>query len=163
MVEQIREGRVKEIELTNGGVALVDDEDYEFLSEFRWNRHDDLHTSYAVKCFWYKDEKKRRTLGMHRFLAVCDSQYEIDHIDGDGLNNQKSNIRVVLPCVNQWNSRKRVDNSVGLKGVTFVRGRYMAQIQEKKKHRHIGCYGTAEEAHAAYLAEDAKRWQHDRH
>ena len=148
---------MKEIELTNGGVALVDDEDYEFLSGFRWNRADDLHTSYAVKCFWLKEEKKRRTFGMHRFLAINDSEYEVDHIDGNGLNNQKLNIRSVRPCANQWNARRRVDNTTGYAGVTFLRGKYQARMQYKRKDYYLGVYGTAEEAHQAYLNAAAGR------
>lgn len=147
---------MREIELTNGGVTIVDDEDYDFLSSFRWNRTDDLHTSYAIKCFWFKELSKRQTIGLHRFVLVCNSGLHIDHIDGNGLNNQKSNLRVCLPRQNQYNARKRIDNSVGLKGVTFVRGRYHSQIQFNEIHKFLGSFSTPEEAHLAYVEASRK-------
>lgn len=138
------------IELTNGGVALVDDEDYEFLSSMSWNRSESRSRTYAVKCFWVRGENRRVTYRMHNFLMIGHDGIQVDHIDGNGLNNQKSNLRSGSLSQNQYNAKKRSDNTSGYRGVACVRGRFHAQIQYDKKHRYIGSYPTAELAARAY-------------
>jgi hypothetical protein len=84
---------------------------------------------------------------------------DIDHEDGDGLNNQLSNLRLATESQNLANSKKRSDNSTGWKGVSFNKGfgRYIAQIGANGKKYYLGHFATAEDAHAAYV-EAAKKY-----
>lgn len=85
---------------------------------------------------------------------------EVDHINGDKVDNRFANLRVVSRSVNMQNQRRaRVENKVGALGVSVQKGRFRAQIQTPAGKVHIGMYGTQEEAHAAYVA--AKRKLHE--
>ena len=75
----------------------------------------------------------------------------IDHADGDFANNKWANLRAANQSENSRNRRTRCDNSLGLKGVYRAGTRYAARIFIGKKEEHLGCFGTAEEAHAAYI------------
>lgn len=80
----------------------------------------------------------------------------VDHIDGNPLNNQRSNLRICTNSQNQANRGVRAGNKVGLKGVmiyhgTFKEPRYRAQIKKDGKVKHLGYFLTADEAHQAYV------------
>jgi hypothetical protein len=84
---------------------------------------------------------------------------EIDHIDGDKLNNQLANLRVVDRATNCQNKRRPMSrNALGVLGVYEAYGRFRADIGINKKTVHLGAFDTAEQAHAAYL--EAKRLHH---
>lgn len=86
--------------------------------------------------------------------------HTIDHIDGDRQNNRWSNLRDVPRAINYQNKRSARSNSkTGLLGVAICNGRYQAKIAKDKKTFYLGCYGTPEEAHAAYV--QAKRELHE--
>jgi hypothetical protein len=82
-----------------------------------------------------------------------------DHIDNDGLNNRRDNLRLATRTQNAGNSRTWVNNSSGYKGVYFYKatGKYAAHIKDGPKQRTIGYFDTPEDAHIAYL-EAAKRY-----
>jgi len=141
---------MKEIELSNGGIALVDDEDYEFFAHWKWNRTESRGKVYAHRCFWVRGEDRRVTYPMHAFLMIGHGGVQIDHIDGNGLNNQKYNLRSASVNQNQYNAKLRSDSSTGFKGVASVRGRFHAQIQANKKHTYLGSFETPVEAALAY-------------
>lgn len=87
---------------------------------------------------------------------------EIDHIDGDPLNNRIANLRDVPPSINMWNQhRVRKNNTSGYTGVSWHKAtqRYRATIRMSWRTYHIGYFGTPEEARDAYL--DAKRRRQD--
>ncbi len=76
---------------------------------------------------------------------------EVDHKDGDGLNNRWDNLRVATRSQNHANSKRASDNTTGFKGVRKQRnGRYQARIAIKGKRLHLGTFQTPEAAHAAY-------------
>lgn len=78
---------------------------------------------------------------------------EVDHINGDKQDNRWCNLRDVSHQTNQYNHKAaRADNKVGLRGVTKRWNRYRATVTHGGVSRSVGCYDTAEEAHAAYLA-----------
>jgi hypothetical protein len=85
-------------------------------------------------------------------LLRCACCEEIDHKDGNGLNNQRSNLRVTLHGKNSMNRRCNKNNSTGFKGVRFSKfhGKFQAQIQFCGTKKHLGYFFTPEEAHAAY-------------
>jgi len=101
---------MKRIRLSQGKIAFVDDEDFEKVNEFKWNvaisgkKH---KIFYAARGFW--NGSKQITKLMHRFILDVPDGMVIDHIDGDGLNNQKSNLRIVTNRENcgNWHVEKR--------------------------------------------------------
>lgn len=97
---------MKEIPLTQGKVALVDDEDYELVNSLKWYAHLQSGTFYAMRHTPRTDTETRKLIGMHKFIIKTPDEFETDHIDGDGLNNQKSNLRVVTTRENQQNQHK---------------------------------------------------------
>lgn len=136
---------MKTIPLTQGKIAIVDDEDYEFLSQWRW--HAKLTRGgrwYASRC-GTDSNGKQKTIDMHRVLC---SGKEIDHRDGNGLNNQKENLRSVSHSFNIFNS-KRVSKS-GVRGVQRrPNGRWLAQINCKGIACNLGIFDSLEEAKEA--------------
>jgi len=141
--------------------ALVDDADYADLSRRRWFAQKGPRTFYAV-CNTTVDGK-RKTARMHRILVGdAATGLQVDHRDGDGLNNQRANLRVCTSADNQHNQRTRKDNVTGFKGVSAPiamrngANKYRAQIKFNGKQIHLGRFPTAEQAHAVYC-EAAKR------
>jgi hypothetical protein len=89
---------------------------------------------------------------MHRLIVGLsnDDKRVVDHIDGNPLNNQRSNLRVCAPSQNIKNQRLRTDSTSGLKGVSKYQGYWRARIQVDGKRINLGNFSTREEAHAAY-------------
>lgn len=134
---------MKTILLTKGKVALVDDEDYEFLSQWKWSASRHLNTWYAKRTEMVNGRQK--CIYMHR--ALCSGK-EIDHRDGNGLNNQKYNLRSVshsLNCFNHGRSGKS-----GVRGVFWHQGRWRARICVNYKQYHLGSFDDIEDAREAY-------------
>lgn len=149
---------MKEIKLTQGKVALVDDEDYEILCKWKWYAHKtskNAHTFYAVRTTVKGEFKKRARVYMHRYLlSIKDSNIFVDHKDGDGLNNQKSNIRQCDKSQNRANQQKGVIRSSKYKGVCFMKNRgiysWVSYLQHKGKKYNLGYFKSQEDAAMAY-------------
>jgi hypothetical protein len=143
---------MKTIPLTQGKVALVDDQDYAALVAHKW---------YATKRYggiWYaaRQENKRR-MYMHRELLRLGPGEWADHIDRDGLNNQRANLRHITPQQNLCNKRIYRNNKTGFRGVAKKGDRFRAQITAFGRTHYLGYYGTVEEAARAY-DEHARRF-----
>jgi hypothetical protein len=141
---------MKEIPLTQGKAALVDDADYEFLNQWKWCTHQFGKKWYAVR--GQGTRKTQKILLMHRVITNAPDGMEVDHWDHDGLNNQRYNLRVCTSSQNKANKPKRIDNTSGYKGVTWdrFRGKYVAQIHVNGKHIFLGRFSDVEEAARAY-------------
>ena len=123
-----------------GKFALVDDADYEVLSKYLWR----LSNGYPTTSI--------RSTRMHRFLMNPPAGLVVDHINGDRLDNRRSNLRV---CTHRDNLRNRVtrrDNESGFKGVSRVRpgGRWKARIRIDERCLHLGVFDTPLEAARCY-------------
>jgi hypothetical protein len=95
---------------------------------------------------------------MHReIFGACDGQL-VDHVDGDGLNNRRSNLRIATRAENNRNAAVRKDNTSGFKGVHWHKGdgRWQAQIRVAGKRIRLGAFDTPEAAHAAYCEAAAR-------
>lgn len=138
---------MKEIKLTQNKIALVDDEDFDFLNQFKWFAHKVRHVYYADR------DQDDKTIRMHRVLLnITDKNIHVDHIDGNGLNNQKSNLRISSPKENNRNRRLNKNNSSGYKGVSFDKKskKWVAYIKINYKHITLGRFDTKETAAKAY-------------
>lgn len=144
---------MKRIPLDKGKFTLVDDEDFVKLNRHNWFTMKSPRTYYVATVIPSKKTKsKQLTLKMHRFLMNFPKS-GIDHIDGDGLNNQRLNLRLATNAQNQWNSGLRIDNTSGHKGVCWNKNakKWKAQIRCKSKYQILlGYFKTKEEAAKAY-------------
>lgn len=146
---------MKKIPLTQGKFALVDDEDYEAISKYKWRllSQPGKNTCYAVRTKWRPETKDCRDQRMHRqLLGITDSKTFVDHKDGNGLNNQKNNLRICTASQNLANARVSKSNSSGLKGVSWHKAakKWQAYISFDKKRIHIGLFENINDAGAAY-------------
>jgi hypothetical protein len=139
----------KKIQLTRGFVALVDDEDYEWLNSYRWHyligyARRNMPTSPGVQ---HAEFMHRWILG----LAWGDPRSG-DHINHDSLDNRRENLRICSAAGNQRNASLRADNTSHYKGVSWHKsnGGWRAYIQFAGKPYHLGMFATEEEAARAY-------------
>lgn len=144
---------MREIPLSRGKVALVDDEDYEFLSKWKWSFHP---RGYATRTSRKDDTYGRVTIPMHRAVLRLDGNNRslVDHVNTNKLDKRRSNLRLCTPSQNHANKPRSNKNTSGYKGVSWdsTRQKWKAGITVKQKARNLGRFSTPEEAHAAYLA-----------
>lgn len=142
---------MKTIQLSQGLVAKVDDEDHERLSQYKWCVAKRAIVWYACRNVRLEDRRKAQIL-MHRDILTPPRGFVIDHIDHDGLNNQRSNLRVVTQGENLMNARKRRGTSSRFKGVYWDKReqRWVASITVDGKCHWIGQYTDEERAARAY-------------
>ena len=141
---------MKEIPLTRGLVALVDDDDYEWLSEFSWNACRCRKHFYARRAIYYPETQNNKAVPMHREIMKTPREMVCDHINGNTLDNRKSNLR---NCTLQQNTmNRRVPNKTGFTGVSKNYRRFGAKIKVDKQSIHLGMFATPEEAARAYDA-----------
>lgn len=142
---------MKQIISSQGDPILVDDDVYEWLAALKWTvRRTTRRTLYAKTTFRDADGKQQNVL-MHRMILGVQDGMVVDHIDHNGLNNQRHNLRVCTPKENARNSlRKR--GSLTPKGVFFVQRdrRYQAAIYIDGKRVYLGSYLDPLEAAHAY-------------
>ena len=140
---------MKKIKLTQGKFALVDDNDFERLNQFKWCAAGNNKNNY----FYAIRTIAKKNIGMHRvILNAVESIYHVDHIDGDTLNNQKSNLRLCTNSENRRNQKLNKKSTTGYKGVSIrkINNTYRSQIKFNSKTICIGHYKTAIEAAKAY-------------
>lgn len=132
----------------------VDDKDYEMLSKHKWCQSQ----GYAVSNLSRKTHKKRR-IRMHQILMNTPKGMHTDHIDGNPINNQKSNLRVCTASQNLMNRGRTRINRSGFKGVSWhkVTKKWQARIKVKRKEMHLGYFKIPEAASEAYK-EAAKKY-----
>lgn len=145
---------MKEIQLTRGMFAMVDDEDYEWLNSMKWYAEKFTHTFYARR----RTNNKLQSM-QNLIMGVC-SPLRVDHIDGNGLNNQRSNLRVCTHRQNMLNVGKRRKNaSSKYLGVSYDKSKrkWSASMGLNYKCISLGRYATEVEAATAYN-EAAKKY-----
>jgi hypothetical protein len=145
----IRDG-VAYVPLTKGCEAAIDIADIPRVEAWSWTALEGRHTTYARRAVLVGSGY--RTVYLHCAIWGETLGLEIDHIDGNGLNNQRSNLRLATHSENMRNQRLSRNSSSGLKGASWSKSnqRWQAQITIERKHCHLGFYDTPEEAHEAY-------------
>lgn len=138
---------MREIPLSNGGVAVIDDADYEFISRWKWKRHPQ---GYACRTSW-KDGGWICVL-MHRIITMPSEGLEVDHRDWNKLNNQRHNLRVVTHATNERNKPISRRNTSGYKGVCWDKRRrkWVAKTKHDGHHVNLGRFEKIEDAVTAY-------------
>jgi len=142
--------KVKLIPLTKGYVAIIDSEDYNRLSKFLWITHKDKKRTYAQRALPKENGKQRGETMPHAIMGKPPKGLMIDHINGNGLDNRKCNLRFVTNRQNCMNRHQA--KSSKYPGVTWDKRarKWTAQAQINGKHVHIGTYKSEELAYAAY-------------
>ena len=137
---------MKEIKLTQGKVAMIDDEDFDLISQHRWHYVAGYSCGYAATA----RPCGKGNLGMHRFLVPCPLGHVVDHINGNSLDNRRCNLRVVTRAQNRQNSRKRVNASSQFKGVSWYKPK--RQWHAMLTGQDLGFYDDEAEAARVYDA-----------
>jgi hypothetical protein len=147
---------MKLIQLSQGKCAKVDDDVFDLIKGFKWTATRGHKTFYAVRGEAVAPYK-RRLIQMHRQIlgAPPFPRAEVDHINGDGLDNQKANLRWCTHAENRRNEPKRKTKSISrFKGVFYrpklKKKRWMAQIKVQGRALFLGHFLTEEEAAEAY-------------
>lgn len=146
----------REIPLTKGKVALVDDADFEAVSQHKWHACQNKKTD-----IWYahrhcKINNKRRLESMHRFILKTDAH--VDHKNRNGLDNRRENLRPATRSQNMANTKMSIRNTSGYRGVTLRKHDHehgyprpwYAKIKKNGTTRSLGTFATAIEAAKAY-------------
>ena len=143
---------MREIHLSNGMNALVDDGDFEYLNKFHWYAVKRHNTFYAMRDYYPHHGSRRKNLLMHRDILSPDSSQDVDHIDGNGLNNQRNNIRACSHRENMINRGLQSNNKSGFKGVSWStkRGKWESRINVLGKSKYLGYFNDPVDAARAY-------------
>jgi HNH endonuclease/AP2 domain len=134
------------IPLTQGKTAIVDEKDFDWLSQWFWCASERQHTGLFVAL--------NKDLGlMHRFILGCSSENEVDHRNHNPLDNRRSNLRKCSRLQNASNVQKPASNTSGFIGVSFLPNRtkgWRARIRIANRHKTLGYFLTPEEAAHEY-------------
>lgn len=146
---------MKYIELTQGQRTIVDDEDFEFLSQWKWFFHKQrVKGGYAARGRRKDEGDGADVIFLHNVLIGEKEGFHADHKNRDKLDNRRLNLRHVTPAQNGRNTGLRDDNKSGFKGVSWSRHRkkWLAQARVNGKVISISLHFTPGAASAAYVA-----------
>jgi hypothetical protein len=142
----------RRIPLTRGKYAIVDVDDYERLSRYKWHTSAGGRGFYAVRSGGWLNGR-RRSIKMHQDILKVPEGFVIDHINHNGLDNRSSNLRAASCAQNSWNKRKQKGNySSRYKGVHFdkEKDKWVATIGRNNKSIKLGLFDDESEAARAY-------------
>lgn len=150
---------MKTIKLTQGQEALVDDIMFDYLNQWKWYAQKDNNTFYAMRKHYTPEGKRMPQLMHHLIIGITrlpiNLRLHTDHKDGNGLNNQRDNLRIVPARKNTQNKEiHRNGRLVGcsLKNDKKRKKRWRAEIQINGKRKFLGYFATEQEAHEMYIA-----------
>ncbi len=143
----------KKIPLSNSKLKMiVDDEDYEKLSKYNWLMAKRGNVTYAARDEW--TEGKHKKIYAHRDILSLNpnDKKQVDHVDGNTLNNSKINLRLCTPEQNNWNKPKHKDNVSGFKGVSWhkSRNKWAAYIKAGSTREYLGLFDNIYDAAMEY-------------
>lgn len=141
---------MEKISLTQGKVAIVDDWNYDWLTQWKWSYIVNISgNEYAVR--YLRQNGRSKTIYMHRQIMKTPDNKETDHINHNSLDNRVSNLRICTKAENQHNRRPHGKTSQ-YKGVAWhaTGNKWVSHISVSKKHRYLGLFNTELEAAEAY-------------
>ncbi len=144
-------GDVAYVPLTKGYEAIIDAADVYLVGKQNWHAAVNARTVYALTNI-RKPNGKWTTMKMHRLIAATPENLDTDHIDGNGLNNRRSNLRHATTAENMRNTGAQRSNTSGFKGVYWNKscGKWQSSIAVNGKRHHLGLHDTAEMAFFVY-------------
>ncbi len=157
LIRPIRiEGNIAYIPLTKGYEAVIDAADVPLVEGFNWCASVRYGIVYAVR--HDNTDPNRNFIRLHRLIAGDQKGLEVDHIDGDGRNNRRENLRLATRAQNGRNRRVSKRNTSGFKSVYWCRRakKWRASIGLSGKTLYLGSFDTPEAAHAAYCEDSAR-------
>lgn len=141
---------MKKIPLPHGLFAIVDDDDYQELSKYKWHFND----GYAQRTVTRRKNgiKVNKTIRMHRQILNAPPEKQVDHINRNRLDNRKANLRLCSGYENARNHGLRKDNTSGYVGVTYEKNnkKWVAKIRYRGERKHIGSFDCIHDAAKAY-------------
>lgn len=151
---------MKKIKLTQNKYTIVDFEDFDYLNQWKWCVIIMKNTSYAIRSMWDKIEKRRNIIYIHRLIMNCPNSKFVDHIDGNGLDNRKENLRICTRIQNSGNSKISKNNTSGVKGVRFKKESnwWVANIKINNKLKFLGSFPNMDDAKNAYTVAAKKHF-----
>lgn len=141
------EGDVAYISLSKGMEAVIDVADLPLVQGRRWR----AEQKKPGHCYAFTQVENNKPAAMHRMLVNAPHGMHVDHIDNDGLNNRRSNLRCCSRAENAANTKAHRRNKLGVKGVWAQGKKYRAVITPNGRPIHLGSFLTIEEASEAYL------------
>lgn len=149
------------IPLEQGYSVIIDSADTD-LTKHEWQLIQDEHRLYVVRSF--RDDEKLRYIGLHREIMsivlgrALETHEYVDHINGDGLDNRRENLRLATNSQNQMNKRVPKNNRSGYKGVLYLRRKrkWQASITINRKQIQLGRFASKDDAIAARQAAEIK-------
>lgn len=148
-----------EIKLTQGKIAIIDAEDFERVSQFKWLAHTkNKGKTYYVERNVRISKNKAETVSMARFILNAQKGQVVDHIDKNPLNNRKNNLRLATPQQNQFNRNYSCNNKLKTKGVFWrsSKKKFIAQIKYNGKIIYLGSFKVLGDADDAYRKAEIK-------
>lgn len=138
---------MKKIITSKKDVCLIDKEDFDVVSKHKWKSTKPKKIIYVTRVI--RDGKKYRTIYLHRFLMKAVKGQVVDHINGNGLDNRKENLRLCTQQQNTFNSMSKRKNK-RFKGVYKWKDKFFAKLNVRKKVHYSKMYHTEEEAAKAH-------------
>lgn len=142
----------RKIELTKNKYCIVDSDDFEILNQFNWCAIQKRDVFYAGRGIWQTNTKTTKIVYMHKIILK--TTLMVDHINGNTLDNRRSNLRICTNQENLRNSKLQKNSTTGFKGVykrkDLKSKPYAASIKSNGKTKHLGYFSTKELAAIAY-------------
>lgn len=145
-------GDLAYVPLTKGFEAVIDASDAHLVDSFNWCASENGYCVYAKHV--HTSDGGRKTMLLHRVITGADDDVIVDHIDGNGLNNRRSNLRTATHSQNMFNQRTGRANTSGFKGVSWHKdmAKWEAHIQANGKKVNLGYFSSPEDASNARKA-----------
>lgn len=155
------DGNIAYIQLTKGYEAMIDAADLPLVQQNKWFAQEAYYKDGSVRAVYalrqIRVNGKLTPIRLHRVITDAADGFEVDHINGNGLDNRRANLRVCTKAQNQYNARRRRDNRSGFKGVIWStkRQKWAAQIRFNKKTKMLGFFNCPTAAAIEYAKASA--------
>ena len=144
------EGNIAYVPLTQGYEAIIDAADVPLIDGFNWHAQQILNTVYAKRNVSRHADTSKCGVYLHRAIMAPTDDMQVDHVNGDGLDNRRTNLRLASKSENGRNARGHADSASGVKGVSPRNGKWLARIRHNGREVYLGRFATIDEAAAAY-------------